>query len=237
MPGCCCVIKKKPKKNNYLKFSRNSHFQTLLPPPSCDQSLSRAQPKRLKAKLTLLAQGRALYPQTPRPSSRPAARRRQQGSRLGSGWSRYPGLAVGASRMKPAPCSCMPNKGVIHADGFTGFNGLFGFKDLKIAASRTYPFDPDLKVIWSNTPKTAGSTIQASLADAGYLYMMKPGKRSITGVFSGRAKEFTTAYPRTTLPRRSIHGRQGSALRRSCKRAQRDPSDVRPAADRIASGE
>lgn len=58
-----------------------------------------------------------------------------------------------------------------------------------------YPFDHESKVIWYKTPKTAGSVIQTSLEDAGYRYMMEPGKRQITGVFSGRTREFEQAYP------------------------------------------
>jgi hypothetical protein len=69
------------------------------------------------------------------------------------------------------------------------------FQELKVAASRSYPFDSDMAVIWLKTPKTAGSAIQTSLENAGYLRMMKPGKRPITGVFSGRMNEFMSAYP------------------------------------------
>lgn len=61
------------------------------------------------------------------------------------------------------------------------------FRGIRLAAARPYPFDSETKVIWYKTPKTAGSAIQTSLEDAGYLKMMKPGKCQITGVFSGRS--------------------------------------------------
>lgn len=69
------------------------------------------------------------------------------------------------------------------------------FRDLRISLSRSYPFDPEMKVIWLKTPKTAGSAIQQSLENAGCLYMMKPRKRPITGVFSGRLEEFRGVFP------------------------------------------
>lgn len=60
---------------------------------------------------------------------------------------------------------------------------------------KPHPFDPKREVIWIKTPKTAGSSIQRALEDAGYLRMMRPGKRAITGVYSGRLEEFIDKYP------------------------------------------
>lgn len=68
------------------------------------------------------------------------------------------------------------------------------FRDLKLAMSPAYPFSGG-GVIWLKTPKTAGSSIENCLEDAGYLYMMKPNKRAITGVYSGRLNGFKRKYP------------------------------------------
>ncbi len=59
---------------------------------------------------------------------------------------------------------------------------------------KPYPFT-DEKIIWIKTPKCAGTSVQNGLSDAGYLHMMEPGKRVITGVYGPKIEEFKTQYP------------------------------------------
>lgn len=68
------------------------------------------------------------------------------------------------------------------------------FQDFKLLFSESHPFDPDVKIIWLKTPKTAGSAIQQCLENIGYLHMMQPEKRPITGVFSGQMDSFINTH-------------------------------------------